>query len=57
MTASLVERYEDLSPLIELRQLECLYLEHSPVARLGAYRQRVLELLPSLQQLDAESIE
>ena len=55
MTASLLGSFEDLTPLRELPLLECLYLEHSPVAHLEDYKQRVLEMLPTLQQLDAES--
>jgi len=56
MTASRLATFEDLEPLKALPELECLYLEHSPIAADFEYRMRVTAMLPSLQQLDATAV-
>ena len=53
MTKSALTSYDDLEPLRSLPSLTCVYLEHSPLAQFGDYRQRLVSLLPNLEQLDA----
>jgi len=56
MTSSLLSTFESLEPLVELPQLECLYLEHSPIATDFEYRMRITKMIPSLVQLDANAV-
>jgi len=56
MTASKLASFDDLKPLTALPALECLYLEHSPIASDFEYRIRITQMLPSLVQLDANSV-
>jgi len=56
MTASKLTSFEELEALKALQGLECLYLEHSPIAADYEYRIRVTEMLPSLRQLDATAV-
>jgi protein phosphatase 1 regulatory subunit 7 len=53
MTKSALSTYDDLEPLRSLPALTCVYLEHSPVAQHPDYRQRLVALVPTLEQLDA----
>ena len=55
MTKSLLSTYEELQPLARLPLLECLYLEHSPIAQDYEYRKKLTVLIPTLIQLDANS--
>jgi Leucine-rich repeat (LRR) protein len=56
MTASSLALFEQLRPLSNLSKLECLYLEHSPVAADFEYRKKVTALIPTLKQLDATTV-
>jgi len=56
MTSSKLSSFEELEPLQALPKLECLYLEHSPLASDFEYRMKVTAMLPSLQQLDATTV-
>ena len=56
MTAADLAMFEQLEPLKALLDLECLYLEHSPLSRDFEYRMRVTSMLPSLRQLDATAV-
>tara|TARA_A100001015_G_scaffold305267_1_gene397731 strand:- start:669 stop:2048 length:1380 start_codon:yes stop_codon:yes gene_type:complete len=53
MNASNLATLDQLKPLQQLPGLNCLYLEHSPVARDFEYRKAVTAMLPPLEQLDA----
>lgn len=53
MTKSALTTYDDLEPLRNLPSLTCIYLEHSPVAQFADYRDRLVALIPTLEQLDA----
>lgn len=56
MTASLLASFEALEPLVALPHLECLYLEHSPIASDFEYRMRITKMISSLVQLDANAV-
>lgn len=56
MSSSNVAAFDQLTPLTHLPKLECLYLEHSPLAKDFEYRIRITKLLPSLVQLDATNV-
>ena len=56
MNASKLENLDQLKPLQQLPELNCLYLEHSPVARDFEYRKAVTAMLPPLEQLDATEV-
>jgi protein phosphatase 1 regulatory subunit 7 len=56
MTASKLSNFDQLAPLKMLPELECLYLEHSPLASDFEYRIKITSMLPSLQQLDATAV-
>jgi protein phosphatase 1 regulatory subunit 7 len=54
MSGSMVEMLEELLVLKSLSKLTCLYLEHSPVAKIADYRNQIKSMFPNLQQLDAD---
>lgn len=56
MSSSNLAAFDELLPLTHLPKLECLYLEHSPLAKDFEYRIRITKLLPSLVQLDATNV-
>lgn len=56
MSSSQLSSFENLQPLTHLPALECLYLEHSPLAKDFEYRMRITKLLPRLVQLDATNV-
>lgn len=56
MTSSGLASFDALLPLTQLPKLQCLYLEHSPVAKDFEYRMKVTKMIPSLQQLDATAV-
>jgi protein phosphatase 1 regulatory subunit 7 len=56
MSSSQLSNFDDLLPLTHLPKLECLYLEHSPLAKDFEYRLRTTRMLPSLVQLDATNV-
>jgi protein phosphatase 1 regulatory subunit 7 len=56
MTKSLIENFDELEPLTRLPKLKCIYLEHSPVARQANYRSRIIDMLPTLEELDATDV-
>lgn len=51
-----LDSFEQLVPLQALPSLTCLYLEHSPLWSNTFYKQRVMEMLPELVQIDAEIV-
>jgi protein phosphatase 1 regulatory subunit 7 len=53
LTSTALASYTDLDPLRSLPVLTCVYLEHSPVAKLSGYREMMLQIVPTLEQLDA----
>lgn len=53
ITRSLLTSYESLAPLSSLKKLNCVYLEHSPIANDFEYRMKLTEMCPTLEQLDA----
>lgn len=56
LSYSLLSTFESLTPLTLLPSLNCLYLEHSPIAKDYEYRKTITKLVPSLQQLDATMV-
>jgi protein phosphatase 1 regulatory subunit 7 len=56
MTASAMSTFEQLQPLTTLPKIECLYLEHSPIAADFEYRKKITALIPTLEQLDATQV-
>jgi len=56
LSYSLLSTFESLAPLSSLPGLNCLYLEHSPIAKDYEYRKNITKLIPSLQQLDATQV-
>lgn len=48
-----VASFDALAPLTKLSNLNCLYLEHNPIAKDFEYRKTVTKMIPSLTQLDA----
>eukprot|EP00605_Chrysophyceae_sp_TOSAG23-4_P002745 GSChrysophyteH1.ASY1.ANO1.3024.1 assembled CDS len=55
MTSSHLDNFDKLQGLRDL-PLECLYLEHSPLAADFEYRKKLTALVPTLQQIDATSV-
>ena len=53
LTSSALSAFEDIKPLLQLPDLQCLYLEHSPISKDYEYRIRISQMIPSLTQLDA----
>ena len=53
MNGSKFSRYDELTPLLSLKSLTCIYLEFSPIASDYEYRMRITSMLPTLVQLDA----
>jgi len=53
-----IATFEDVLPIQELgkRCLECICLEYNPVSKEFDYRKRLKEILPSLNQIDADQI-
>lgn len=56
LSYSLLDKFESLAPLSLLPGLNCLYLEHSPIAKDYEYRKVITKMIPSLQQLDATQV-
>lgn len=56
LTSSAFTSYDDLRYLAALPKLNCLYLEHSPIAKDFEYRMVVTKMLPTLEQLDATQV-
>ena len=53
MNGSKFSKFDELTPLLSLKALTCIYLEFSPIASDYEYRMRITAMLPSLVQLDA----
>ena len=53
ISKSLLQSFDQLDPVKSLTRLECIYLEHSPIAKDFEYRKRLTEMIPSLKQIDA----
>lgn len=45
-----------VAQLAHLPKLKTVYLEGCPISKLGSYKQTVLELVPALEQLDADRV-
>jgi protein phosphatase 1 regulatory subunit 7 len=56
LSYSLITAFADLVPLTGLPKLNCLYLEHSPIAKDFEYRKTITAMVPSLEQLDATMV-
>lgn len=56
LSNSLLATFESLAPLSRLPALNCLYLEHSPIAKDYEYRKTITKMIPTLQQLDATMV-
>lgn len=54
MSGSALENVDELRPIHALKSISCLYLEHSPIAKMANYRQEMKSLFPTLEQLDAD---
>lgn len=51
-----INTFEDIHSLSRLVNLEGIYLEYNPVASEFEYRKKLAELIPSLNQIDANMI-
>ncbi|KAL3788956.1 hypothetical protein HJC23_000240 [Cyclotella cryptica] len=51
-----IKSFQDVEPLSNLPNLEGIYLEYNPVASEFEYRKKLAELIPSLNQIDANMI-
>lgn len=51
-----IKSFQDVEPLSNLTSLEGIYLEYNPVANEFEYRKKLAELIPSLNQIDANMI-
>lgn len=56
MSSSAIKDYDELSPLLGLKNFSCIYLEHSPIAADFEYRMRLTSMFPALVQLDAVEV-
>ncbi len=56
MTSASFESFDALAPLQALPNLSCIYLEHSPLWKNPNYKATVLNMLPTLTQLDSYSV-
>ena len=56
MTASDLSTFDDLQELSMLPQLNCIYLEHSPISKHTSYTDRLKAMIPTLTQIDAEEL-
>jgi len=54
MTDCMVATLDELTVLKALPKLTCLYLEHSPIAKIADYRHQIKAMFPDLLQLDAD---
>ncbi len=56
MTGAGFESFDLLSPLQQLKGLNCIYLEHSPLWKNPNYKYNIMQLCPTLTQLDADNV-
>ena len=56
MTSTKLKTMDDLTPLVALPTLSCVYLEHSPLAQVEGYHEQLQALIPTLVQIDANMI-
>jgi hypothetical protein len=59
LTSSALSDFPSLAPLANLKQLTCIYLEHSPLAKSTSkqeYQYQLFKLIPTLAQLDANEL-
>jgi hypothetical protein len=52
MSANKLENFVDFEEIKDMTKLNVVYFELNPVARNPGYRQRVLEIVPSINQVD-----
>jgi hypothetical protein len=48
-----VEKFEDLDLLKDCPDLNTIYLGGNPVADFPGYRQKIIEIAPKIEQIDA----
>jgi len=53
MNANKVEAFDDLNVLVHNPKLNTVYFGGNPVAQFPSYREKILELLPEIEQIDA----
>lgn len=51
-----IASFDDVQPLSNLTALEAVYLEYNPLADDFEYRKKLKEIIPSLNQIDANMI-
>lgn len=60
LSSNQVSDLHALQCLTQLESLQCLYMEHNPIAKgvegLAQYKSHIVHLLPKLKQLDADII-
>jgi len=56
ISSSELSSFAALEPLCRLPLLNCVYLEHSPIAKDFEYRKRLTVMIPTLEQLDATTV-
>lgn len=52
LSSNKMETFESFEHIKELQGLKCIYLELNDVARIPSYRQRVIDLVPGIEQID-----
>mmetsp|Transcript_12338 Transcript_12338/g.27014 ORF Transcript_12338/g.27014 Transcript_12338/m.27014 type:complete len:329 (-) Transcript_12338:92-1078(-) len=51
-----IRTFEDVRPLSNLNSLDTLYLEYNPLQKEFEYRKKLKEMIPSLNQIDADPV-
>lgn len=53
LNSNLIENFEDLDVLKSNSLIETIYLSMNPVARFPSYKQKIMQVLPNISQIDA----
>lgn len=53
LNANKIENFDDMNLLAKNSELTIVYLTGNPVADYPGYRQKIIELLPKIEQIDS----
>jgi hypothetical protein len=53
MNSNKIENFEDLDCLKHNPELRLIYLQGNPVTEFPGYRQKLMELIPEIEQIDS----